>query len=204
MRFVLTLVAAAFASAAFAQTPNLSDLPPLPPVREKVVSDPDAIVHASAKTPWKAWLAKHFPDAAASWPADAAKAFSAPVGEWDFVGKADYDRDGVPTAVLLRFARPKKPSAEVFSRVRVMKWRDKKWTAALEFDTESGARMNGVELGEAKGKGFILDFARGDAASKRAPGMVIYMELANSRGVAMTESVRFYQLAATKKYAVDD
>lgn len=208
MKFVFLALFALAAPIVRAQTDPLANLPPLPPVRDKVVTDPDGLVHVSAKADWKAWLGKHFPDASARWTAEAAKAFESNLeGPWDFVGKADYDGDGVPTALLLRFKRSPKRSEEVLSRVRVMKWTGSGWTTPLELNSAFGVRMNGAAvkpLAAAKGKGFILDFGRADPKNKRSPGMWIYMELANGRDVAMTESVQFYYLATEKKYAVDD
>lgn len=65
-------------------------------------------VTVSGHEDWRAWLKKNFPDASRSWPAACARSFSAAAGatRWTLVHKADVDRDGRPTALLIRARRP--------------------------------------------------------------------------------------------------
>lgn len=202
MKTFLILLAAA--GAAVAQ--NLSDLPPLPKARPKEKVDWNALVRVSPETEWKDWIASNFPDRSGQWPPEAVKAFGAAAGDekWDYVAKGDFDRDGKPTALLVRFADS--AHATIVTALIITKWRNGKWTPMLSMEEDKGVKMNGdllEDLSSPRFHGYVIDLGVGNRKDPKHPGMFTYVEMANRKGVAMTESVQFYLLAKEQKYAVD-
>jgi hypothetical protein len=202
MTTALLLLALRLAGPARGQPVNLSELPALPKVREKVKADPDGIVRVGARSRWKGWLAARYPDRSKDWPREAAKDFaSAAAGKkWDFIGKGDIDGDGTPTALLLRLARPPRPGDAIVSQLTVLKWREGKWAAALSLDQDKGVTMNGTRLPAMSSpdfRGYFIDFGEGTP-------ITIFVEMANPKGVPMTDPARFSYRPKADQYDVDD
>lgn len=162
-------------------------------------------VAVKTKTDWKAWLDKNFPDASSSWPAEASKSFSSIAGDakWDYVGKGDIDRDGAPTALLLKFEEAPQGGYRIISHLVVAKWLDGKWNELLEADASMGLTVNGVQPGAMQSPdfhGYRLSLFAGDTDDADNPGMWIILDAVDQKGEVLTEPANFYYAPKSKRY----
>lgn len=207
MRVLVLSLIAVFVAPARGQAARLSDLPPLPEARPKIRADPDGLIRVAAGADWRGWLARHSPDRSSSWPAPAAESFALLAKEesWDYVGRGDFDRDGTPTALLLKFRPSKAPDAGVVDRLTIAKWRDGTWVKPVDLRAGKGASLNGAPYRDFEWEyGYLIDLVRENPKDAARPGLSFFLELANGRGQGYSDPTQVYFDAKTRRYAVSD
>lgn len=162
-------------------------------------------VFATPDADWKGWLDKNFPDASAGWPDAAKRAFAAVSGDgkWAYVGKGNIDRDGAPTALMVRFKDAPQQGYLVVDRLVVSKWADGKWNELLRADAGDGLTVNGIKPGALQSpvfSGYEVEFFAGNPENTKHPGMWITLKAVDKDGNALTEDADFFYVPKSKKY----
>lgn len=142
----------------------------------------------AVKPDWKGWLAKNFPDASASWPEDCAGSFDAARGgaAWEFVGKGDIERDGVPTALMIRTKSAfdtHRPKRLIVEALRIARCAGGKWKDALSLE---GA--------------YDVSLSYDEPADPIAPGLAVSAALVDADGNVASEDEEFYFLPKLGRY----
>lgn len=198
MKLFPVLLIAICAGAATAQ--DAGDRPRVrhPPVANTWVEH-QSWMSVNERRDWRGWLAKNYPDGSASWSADCAKTLDAQ--GWDFVAKGDFNKNGIPTALKVRFA-PAAAGAKgrMVVGFSIAECRDGAWAEILGLDAKKGLWANGVEL-----KGLRLAALRGFGVSlatgiKASPGLQVVAKALNEKGGGISEGVDFTYDPESKKY----
>lgn len=143
-----------------------------------------SFVAVSPKEDWKGWLQKNFPDRSASWPAECVESFGAAAGtvKWDFIGKGDIDRDGAPTALLVRVQPSPSEERLIVRDLAVKQCAGGHWKDLL---TEGGDEVR-------------LD--AGDPEDKVAPGLEILLTPVDENGDAAGDEESTFYLPTLGRY----
>ena len=157
---------------------------------------------------WKGWLDKNFPDTSAGWPDAAVKAFAGVIGteKWTYVEKGDIDRDGAPTALLIRFKDSPSQDYLIVDRLVVTKWQDGKWVEMLRLGATDGTVVNGIKPGAMQSavfKGYHLILFGGDPKDSGRPGMWITVQAVDAGGEVLTEDASYFYVPKLKAYGGD-
>ncbi len=107
----------------------------------------------------------NFPDASVSWPRACGRSLAlGRAGEtWDFIGKADLDRDGVPTVLAVRVKPSPRKGRLVVDELVVKKCTGGTWQTVLKLGGVD-VRLHYGNPEDAAGPGLVVSAAAVDAA----------------------------------------
>ncbi|MBI4656242.1 MAG: hypothetical protein HY746_05785 [Elusimicrobia bacterium] len=92
-------------------------------------------IDVSTSTNWKSWLNEYYPDISRKWPKEALESFEKikeKNGNWDFIGKGNYNWDKKPTALFVKLKEDGN-----LERLSVYKWKNKNWKQAFGLTGQS-------------------------------------------------------------------
>ncbi len=166
---------------------------------------------------WKDWLREQFPDERERWPkaAVAGLALVEGKGSWDFVGAGDYQRDGIPTLLLIRTrtvtGTDGRPPWTAVDRLRIARRTRGAWKTALEIDRgrlEIGGEVP-AELDNPAIKWFTGEFsvatdsAPADDENRAYPGLQLGVSPLDAKGNAFGDGCTVKYFREGRRYVVD-
>jgi len=172
------------------------------PVENKLIED-QGPVRIAADQEWEAWISTSYPDNSGAWPDACAKSFAAREGgTWDFVAKADFNKNGAPTVLELRKAAL--PDDDFMVREFVIAQCDhEQWRELLRLDDQKGivvggVRKQGLRQGRIRGYRILLDTGTHDA-----PALRISADGMDAQGHAVTDGIDLLYDPASRTYSLE-
>jgi hypothetical protein len=155
---------------------------------------------------WRVWISSNYPDNSASWPAACSKTLVAASNgvDWDFTGKGDFNKNGVPTALFVRFGKSSTgKKGRMIVKFSIAECSGDKWSEILGLDSKTGISANGEVL-----DGLTLENLHGYGVTlatgiKASPGLQIAASALDDKGRGISESVDFTYRPSERKYDVD-